>query len=46
MFGDSQWVEKHAERQEKQLASWFKRGQRLVVVEVGAGRAIPTVRRF
>ncbi|KVF67992.1 SIR2 family NAD-dependent protein deacylase [Burkholderia vietnamiensis] len=46
MFGDSQWVEKHAERQENQFASWFKRGQRRIVVEVGAGRAIPTVRRF
>ncbi|MET3551980.1 Sir2 family NAD-dependent protein deacetylase [Burkholderia sp. 567] len=46
MFGDSQWVEKHAERQENQLASWLKRGRRRVVVEVGAGRAVPTVRRF
>ncbi|HDR9180963.1 TPA: NAD-dependent deacetylase [Burkholderia vietnamiensis] len=46
MFGDSQWVEKHAERQENQFAPWFKRGQRRIVVEVGAGRAIPTVRRF
>lgn len=46
MSGDWQWVEKHAERQEKQLASWFKRGQRLVVVEVGTCQAIPTVRRF
>jgi NAD-dependent SIR2 family protein deacetylase len=46
MFGDWQWVEKHADRQEKQLASWLEAAQRLVVVEMGAGRALPTVRRF
>ncbi|WP_244193261.1 SIR2 family NAD-dependent protein deacylase [Paraburkholderia eburnea] len=46
MFGDWRWVEKHVEQQERQLASWFERVQRPVVVEVGAGRAIPTVRRF
>ncbi|MGF6596297.1 NAD-dependent SIR2 family protein deacetylase [Paraburkholderia sp. GAS448] len=46
MFGDWQWVEKHADRQERRLATWLESVDRLVVVEMGAGRALPTVRRF
>ncbi|HDR8948766.1 TPA: NAD-dependent deacetylase [Burkholderia vietnamiensis] len=46
MFGDWNWVDKYADSQEKQLATWLPRVQRLVVVEMGAGRALPTVRRF
>ncbi|WP_341313490.1 Sir2 family NAD-dependent protein deacetylase [Paraburkholderia sp. IMGN_8] len=46
MFGDWQWVEEHADRQGKRLATWLESVERLVVVEMGAGRALPTVRRF
>lgn len=46
MFGDWNWVDKYADRQEKQLAPWLAHVQRLVVVEMGAGLALPTVRRF
>jgi NAD-dependent SIR2 family protein deacetylase len=46
MFGDWHWVDKCADMQEQRLTSWFESVQRLVVVELGAGRALPTVRRF
>jgi NAD-dependent SIR2 family protein deacetylase len=48
MFGDWFWVGDPADAQERELAGWLRmrtraRG-RLVVVELGAGKAIPTVR--
>jgi NAD-dependent SIR2 family protein deacetylase len=46
MFGDWNWVSKYAEHQKDRLAAWLESVEQLVVIEVGAGRAIPTVRRF
>jgi NAD-dependent SIR2 family protein deacetylase len=46
MFGDWAWVEKYSERQLSRLDAWLQAPQRLVVVELGAGKALPTVRRF
>lgn len=46
MFGDWKWVGRYADRQERRLAAWLESVERLVVVELGAVRAIPTVRRF
>jgi NAD-dependent SIR2 family protein deacetylase len=46
MFGDWQWVEKHTDSQERRLAAWLGSVERPVVIELGAGRAVPTVRRF
>ena len=46
MFGDWNWIDTHAARQEGRLAAWLDGVERLVVVEMGAGRALPTVRRF
>ncbi|WP_153135329.1 SIR2 family NAD-dependent protein deacylase [Paraburkholderia agricolaris] len=46
MFGDWKWVGKYTDRQERRLATWLESVKRLVVVEIGAGRALPTVRRF
>nr|WP_312893007.1 Sir2 family NAD-dependent protein deacetylase [Paraburkholderia podalyriae] len=46
MFGDWNWVDKYAERQELALAAWLESVEKPVVVELGAGRAIPTIRRF
>jgi NAD-dependent SIR2 family protein deacetylase len=48
MFGDADWNEARAFEQEGRLQDWWESltGARLVVVECGAGTAIPTVRRF
>jgi NAD-dependent SIR2 family protein deacetylase len=46
MFGDWNWLERYAERQKSRLANWLKSVERLVVVEIGAGRTVSTVRRF
>jgi NAD-dependent SIR2 family protein deacetylase len=46
MFGDWKWVARYTEQQERALAAWLASVGRLVVVELGAGRALPTVRRF
>jgi NAD-dependent SIR2 family protein deacetylase len=46
MFGDWGWIGDRTERQERRFAAWLEslRGKRLVVVECGAGTAVPTVR--
>ncbi len=48
MFGDFEWEGARTEAQEKRLAAWLgelhRAGARLVVLECGAGSAIPTVR--
>lgn len=46
MFWDHAWVENYSERQLATFASWIPTVQRLVVIELGAGCALPTVRRF
>lgn len=46
MFRDWHWVARYAEAQERALAAWLASVERLTVVELGAGRALPTVRRF
>lgn len=46
MFGDWGWDNRHAERQHTRLQAWLARTQRTVVLEIGAGTAIPTVRYF
>ena len=46
MFGDGEWLEHRAEQQFSRYTAWRRqtRGSRLVVIEVGAGTAVPTVR--
>jgi|GEM_PF-191567 len=50
MFGDSGWDDTRSAAQEARLDTWLQvlrtRGARPVVVECGAGTAIPTVRAF
>jgi NAD-dependent SIR2 family protein deacetylase len=49
MFGDWQWESSRTDAQSMRLQSWLARLEkakaRLAIVEVGAGTAIPTVRR-
>ncbi|MFB9906174.1 SIR2 family NAD-dependent protein deacylase [Allokutzneria oryzae] len=48
MFGDGHWVPDRGQAQLDALNAWRRglHGKRLVVVEIGAGQAIPTVRRY
>lgn len=46
MFGDYDWIALRTEQQEAQLRMWLRGIERLVVVEIGVGRAIPTLREF
>jgi len=45
MFNDSDWVSDRTEKQYDKLDAWIGTVQRLVVVELGAGTHIPSVRR-
>jgi len=49
MFGDCSWVDQRTEEQFQRFSAWLgqlvEQSARLVVVEVGAGSAIPTVRK-
>lgn len=46
MFGDGEWVASRAQAQAERLEAWLNRVKRPVVIELGAGIAIPSVRRF
>ena len=46
MFGDWQWQANRTEQQAKQQDAWLNKVTRPVVIELGAGKAIPTVRHF
>ena len=46
MFGDSRFIGARSHTQEERMADWLARmrGRKLVVIECGAGTAVPTVR--
>ena len=46
MFGDWDWIPSRTGAQETRLESWLRdvAGSRLLVIEIGAGSAVPTVR--
>lgn len=46
MFGDWEWLEQRSEAQQGRLLRWLASARRPVVVELGAGTAIPSVRHF
>jgi NAD-dependent SIR2 family protein deacetylase len=46
MFGDGEWLEQRANRQRAALDRWLSKVRQPVVVEMGAGTKIPSVRYF
>ncbi|MFZ3000018.1 MAG: Sir2 family NAD-dependent protein deacetylase [Undibacterium umbellatum] len=46
MFGDADWLEQRAQQQAARQANWLSRVSRPLVIELGAGTAIPSVRNF
>ena len=46
MFGDGAWLESRTASQERRYEDWLAQhgGDRLVVIELGAGSAVPTIR--
>ncbi|ATY15236.1 NAD-dependent protein deacetylase [Amycolatopsis sp. AA4] len=46
MFGDFDWVPDRSQEQLDELTAWRRAHRDLVVVELGAGQAVPTVRRY
>ena len=46
MFGDRGWIEARQQKQYAALLAWLRQVRRPVIVEVGAGTAIPSVRHF
>ncbi|GHG38186.1 MULTISPECIES: SIR2 family NAD-dependent protein deacylase [Amycolatopsis] len=46
MFGDHSWVPDRSRAQLDELTAWRRTARDLVVVELGAGQAVPTVRRY
>ena len=46
MFNDCEWIDQRAAAQEICLRDWLAGTKRRVIVEMGAGQAIATVRRF
>lgn len=46
MFGDFSWIESRTRQQQEALDAWRQRVRRLMVIELGAGLAVPTVRWY
>ncbi|WP_326566726.1 Sir2 family NAD-dependent protein deacetylase [Amycolatopsis rhabdoformis] len=46
MFGDFEWVPTRSQAQLDELTAWRREQRDLTVVELGAGQAVPTVRRY
>lgn len=46
MFNDGEWLEQRFREQEAKLEEWLESVKRLVIIEIGAGTAIPSVRHF
>jgi NAD-dependent SIR2 family protein deacetylase len=46
MFYDAAWLSRRTDEQEARLQRWIASVGRLVTVELGAGTALPTIRRF
>lgn len=46
MFGDWGWVDTNSQQQHARLRAWLEGVKRPVIIEIGAGTAIPSVRHF
>jgi len=50
MFGDWNWNGDRTDKQEDKFYNWFnslkKDGKKLAIIEIGAGKAIPTIRNY
>lgn len=46
MFYDAAWLSRRTDLQEERLQRWLGSVDRMVTVELGAGTALPTIRRF
>jgi NAD-dependent SIR2 family protein deacetylase len=46
MFGDGNWLDHRTRVQQAELTEWRRKVDRLLVIELGAGTAIPFVRLF
>lgn len=46
MFGDWDWLDARERQQAQAMAQWLDRVRRPVVIELGAGTAVPSVRHF
>jgi NAD-dependent SIR2 family protein deacetylase len=46
MFGDWGWIERRSELQAARLEAWLSQVRRPLVIELGAGTAVPSVRHF
>lgn len=46
MFGNGEWLAERADRQAQRQQRWLAKVRRPVVIEIGAGSAIPSVRHF
>jgi hypothetical protein len=46
MFGDWGWVSTRSKRQAEQLSTWLAQTKNPVIIELGAGTHIPSVRDF
>ncbi|NKQ57079.1 NAD-dependent protein deacetylase [Amycolatopsis sp. K13G38] len=46
MFGDGDWIPHRTDEQLHALNEWRREHRDLVVIELGAGKAVPTVRRY
>jgi NAD-dependent SIR2 family protein deacetylase len=46
MFGDGSWVEDRTAAQSHDLQGWLRETPNRVVIEAGAGAAVPTVQKF
>jgi hypothetical protein len=46
MFGDLDWCDDHAQEQASRMTEWLSGANRIAILELGAGTAIPSVRFF